>query len=613
MPLYNVAQYLEEAIDSVVTQTIGFRDNIQLILVNDGSPDDVDVICQKYKSLYPDNIIYIEQTNKGVSAARNAGLEFVEGKYINFFDGDDKWDSEAFSLMYNFFENNYDEIDFLAARYHFFGRKEGFSHPLDFKFESTRIVDINTEYNCVHLSGASALFKASAMKGRRFDSRLAITEDAVLITDVLFDKMAYGIVREAVYHYRKRERADSALDLSSQMPEWYFDVPIYGYRKMFDESLKRKGKIIPYVQYIVMYDLQWRLQRQMLDSFNESERQEYKSLITGLLNDIDNRIIAEQKNIGAVRKVFALSLKHKADISERLQINDGKVYYNSTYLFSLRDKSILRITNLKIRNNVLYMEGISRVHVCGEKYSLELRCSDGKAIPVEFYSIIQEDKYGFTGERILEGKGFRVCVELNGLDWIQLCCDNRDGKYTILSPTFIRHAKIDNTQDNSYYSHGKYIIKYKSKKIIVIKRNVLRALLAEWRYLRSTVLPERKYKLALLRIASLIRRQFFRKPIWLVSGKTNMARDNGKALFSYLMEQNNDKRKIYFVLEKDSVDYRRIEKIGKVLKIGSIKYKLFFLQAEKIISFHADDGTINVFGEDSNIMKNLYDFDYVVL
>ena len=613
MPLYKVAQYLEEAIDSVVAQTIGFRDNIQLILVNDGSPDDVDVICQKYKSLYPDNVIYIEQTNKGLPAARNAGLEFVGGKYLNFFDGDDRWDPEAFSRMYDFFEKNYDKIDFLAARYCFFGRREGFSHPLDFKFTSTRIIDINTDYNCVQLSAATALFKASAMIKQRFDNRLLVSEDSILMTQVLLDKMAYGVVKEAVYYYRKRHEANSNVDLSSKMPEWYFDVPRYGYKKIFDESLKRTGEIIPYAQYLVMYDLQWRLDKQMPDNFNESERQEYESLIVELLNDIDDRIIMEQKYIGQALRLFVLSLKYKTDVSDSIQIDDGKLYYHSTYLFSLRGKSILRVTNVKIRNNVLYLEGISQVHMCGAKSSLKLVSSDGKEVPVEVYPIASEDRYAFTGEKILVGRGFRASVELGGLDWIRFYWDNGNGENTVLSPTFIRNAKIDNTQKNSYYSHGKYIIKRQFGGIKIIKRNGIRALLEELRYLKSSVLPDRKYKLAFLRIVSLINRRIFKKPIWLVSDRTNMARDNGEALFSYLMQQKNNQRRIYFVLDKDSVDYRRMKKIGKVLKIGSLRYKLYFLQAEKIISSHADDWVINAFGKDGDIMKNLYDFDYVFL
>ena len=66
IPVYNVEKYLEEAILSIVNQTIGFKKNIQLILINDGSPDNSGEICKKYKTLYPENIVYVEKENGGV-------------------------------------------------------------------------------------------------------------------------------------------------------------------------------------------------------------------------------------------------------------------------------------------------------------------------------------------------------------------------------------------------------------------------------------------------------------------------------------------------------------------------------------------------------------------
>ena len=83
IPVYNVENYLEETIQSVIHQTIGFKKNIQIILVNDGSPDDSGKICEKYQREYPDNIVYVEQKNAGVSAARNNGLKYAEGEIIN--------------------------------------------------------------------------------------------------------------------------------------------------------------------------------------------------------------------------------------------------------------------------------------------------------------------------------------------------------------------------------------------------------------------------------------------------------------------------------------------------------------------------------------------------
>ena len=115
-PVYNAEDYLEETIKCVIGQTIGFEKNIQLILVNDGSPDESYKICEKYKSLYPDNIEYIEKENGGVSSARNEGLAHIKGKYTVFLDADDVWSRNSFKKICDFFEAHYEEIDVCSCR-----------------------------------------------------------------------------------------------------------------------------------------------------------------------------------------------------------------------------------------------------------------------------------------------------------------------------------------------------------------------------------------------------------------------------------------------------------------------------------------------------------------
>ncbi len=104
MPIYNIESFLNEAINSVINQSIGFKDNIELILVNDGSTDNSETICKKYQEQYQNNDKYIKQENKGVSNARNNGIKLAKGEYINYFDGDDVWDNEVFEKVYNYFQ-----------------------------------------------------------------------------------------------------------------------------------------------------------------------------------------------------------------------------------------------------------------------------------------------------------------------------------------------------------------------------------------------------------------------------------------------------------------------------------------------------------------------------
>ncbi|MBA6153572.1 glycosyltransferase family 2 protein [Gelidibacter maritimus] len=85
VPVYNVEQFLSKCIDSIINQTY---ENLEIILVNDGSPDNCGFICDEYGK--KDNRIkVIHQKNKGLSGARNSGLEIASGDYIGFIDSDD--------------------------------------------------------------------------------------------------------------------------------------------------------------------------------------------------------------------------------------------------------------------------------------------------------------------------------------------------------------------------------------------------------------------------------------------------------------------------------------------------------------------------------------------
>lgn len=97
VPIYNVEKYLNKSLDSLVNQTL---EDIEIILVNDGSTDNSQSIIDKYKSEYPDKIISLQKTNGGMSDARNYGLEFATGEYISFIDSDDYVDKNMLEAMY---------------------------------------------------------------------------------------------------------------------------------------------------------------------------------------------------------------------------------------------------------------------------------------------------------------------------------------------------------------------------------------------------------------------------------------------------------------------------------------------------------------------------------
>lgn len=93
IPVYNVENYLEKCLDSVISQTMN---NIEIICVNDGSTDHSGEILEKYQKK-DKRIIVVNKENGGLPSARNAGLEIARGKYIGFVDSDDYINSDLYN------------------------------------------------------------------------------------------------------------------------------------------------------------------------------------------------------------------------------------------------------------------------------------------------------------------------------------------------------------------------------------------------------------------------------------------------------------------------------------------------------------------------------------
>ena len=106
IPVYKVEPYIRQCIDSVLSQTVT---DWEIILVDDGSPDDCGVICDTY-ARQNTNIQVIHQKNEGLSAARNTGLKTAKGEYIVFLDSDDMLESNALETFSTAINDNRADI-----------------------------------------------------------------------------------------------------------------------------------------------------------------------------------------------------------------------------------------------------------------------------------------------------------------------------------------------------------------------------------------------------------------------------------------------------------------------------------------------------------------------
>lgn len=131
VPVYNVEQYLEKCVNSIRNQTYK---NLEIILVDDGTPDDSDVLCDVLAKI-DDRIKVIHKENGGLSDARNAGLDVAEGEYIAFVDGDDFIHPKMYETMVHVMEE--DGSDMVLCEYAQVDENADIDEELEVAEEST--------------------------------------------------------------------------------------------------------------------------------------------------------------------------------------------------------------------------------------------------------------------------------------------------------------------------------------------------------------------------------------------------------------------------------------------------------------------------------------------
>jgi len=316
IPVFNTENYLEETLECVKNQTIGFE-NIQLILVNDASVDHSAEICQRFRKENEQNVIYRELTiNCGVSHAKNTGLELAEGKYITFWDSDDLWSPAAMEKAVAFLEEYGTEIDLVSANIEFFERESG-GHPTNFELEESRIIDIDNDYNKIRSAGAATVMKTSVAKECRFDEEQGYTEDAKFINRMILRKQKYGMLSDVIYYYRRRYSVNSVSQLHARSKGYYFrDLP-HLYEGLYQESMKLCGRFVPMVQYYLAYALGYRFAEE-ITLLDEKERAKYNILLKKAVLGIEDKYISEITNVDGMVKCKMLAFKHGLDIQDCL-------------------------------------------------------------------------------------------------------------------------------------------------------------------------------------------------------------------------------------------------------------------------------------------------------
>lgn len=255
VPVYNVERFLRGCLKSLTEQTIGFE-NIEVVLVNDGSTDNSEAVCREFADKY-DNVFLYSKENEGLSKTRNYGLARSHGKYIFFLDSDDKLRADTVKSVTDFFDTVYDEVDLVTYRIiQYYGEKPVIVHYRYRTLTKTGVYDLTDPDNrFITQTNINICIKNRGEDNLLFDTTPNFRhEDEKYCCDILREKMKIGFCSDGEYIYN-RDNVDSIVSTKFS-PENIFDTSMTFYEKLFDSF----GRFVPtYYQGIVFNDLRWKL------------------------------------------------------------------------------------------------------------------------------------------------------------------------------------------------------------------------------------------------------------------------------------------------------------------------------------------------------------------
>lgn len=313
VPIYNVEKYLNKCIESIVNQTY---ENIEIILIDDGSNDNSGIICDEYAK--KDNrIIVVHKENGGVSSARNKGLKIAKGEWISFVDADD-WIEQIFcqTLLnkvtqeqadialcgYNRITDN--QIEKINAN-----NQEVFLNSNEYLVKS---LNPQTGFGFCHMK----LIKKEVLKSISFNERIEVGEDALFNIQLSTYIKKAVFLKQPLYNYRINNQsvvkkydenyANKYLKSMKIIEEYIWQE----YNEENEENIEIKQNYYNFVAYHIMLIIV----NYCYHPDNKMCNAQRKNMLKEVINN-DLFIIGLKKsnynNISLTRKITLYTLKHK--------------------------------------------------------------------------------------------------------------------------------------------------------------------------------------------------------------------------------------------------------------------------------------------------------------
>lgn len=624
IPAGEDADALRETLNSIISQDIGFENNIQIILVGDGNAvPDMKEMCLEYRERYPEQIVYEERTDQNISAARNSGIKSVQGKYVNFARAGGSWTKPSFRVVYDFFEKKEEVVDLVSCPQRQLVEKSSGKEapggtggkrfwPLSGDKKGNRVIDVLEQYQEIQLYVTGSFVKAEVLANHRFDERLGVVSDIRFINSILLDRGKYGVAAGACYRCRGENESFPPAQRRESPKEWYLEAPRGYDLEIIQESIDKYGFVIPYIQYLILYGLQYRLREDLTNVLTKEEQDAYETSLKEILSYLDDDLICQMDKMYVEYKIYVLSLKYGYDITTKLRYRKGVFSFNNVRIYSMQAKSLFSLDVLAVREGMLHLSG--RIwNPLAEDLRIYIEREDGEifdigASPAGFRKAV------ILGKEIMQVRGYEIVLPLEGAKQYTIYGRYKKKPPRRLSIKFGKFSHLSHEVKELYYQDGGYLIGYDEKKgcLTVQKNRVLTHIAKELRLLLRCI-HDRKAAIAGYRVLSHVMRPFLKKERWLVMERINVAGDNAEHFYKFLKKNEGREIRSFFTISEDCADYERMKQVGTVLPFRKFRHKLNVLLAKNIISSQGEDNIFNPWDNDSSYICDLYKYNYIFL
>ncbi len=320
VPIYNAEKKLTRCIQSILNQTIS---DFELILVDDGSPDNCGAICDEYAEK-DRRIVVIHQKNSGASAARNAGIAAAHGKYIGFIDSDDYISDNYFECLVNtaieketdIVMCNYTLVDKngnMVNMFHGFITGTVFSRD---QIENTLYKNIfNNENTVGYFSLCNKIFKKDFIKKNDIiiNENMFFGEDMLFIMDCLQFCESIAFIENAGYNY---EMTEDGL-FSKYRRSFINDISIC-YNRLIDQTAPKGYNQKDLVPISIKY---WNYINRQITAIAKNESQIFNIILCTLHNQTVKKIFSVIASISSEKAKFLGIMQNELKPAKLLKNN----------------------------------------------------------------------------------------------------------------------------------------------------------------------------------------------------------------------------------------------------------------------------------------------------